>query len=99
MDLSMSDLRRSDVQEQSGDGRGRQEAKAGVVFRAETEKLLQLGRVTDAEAYLKECQDALDAAKKMVRGKRQSIESARCAICHKGFPDGRPYGNEKLRKP
>ena len=48
---------------------------------------------------MQDCQDALDAAKKLVRGKRAAIESARCAICHKPFPDGVPYGNEKLRSP
>ncbi len=70
-----------------------------MVFRAETEKLLQLGEVTAAEAYLQECQNALDDMKKQVRGKRQSIEASRCAICRGPFDRGRPYGNEKLRRP
>ena len=95
----MPELSRSDIREQSGDGRGGKAAQAHVVFRTETEKLLQLGEVTAAEAYLQECQGALDELKKQVRGKRQGIEASRCAICRGAFDRGRPYGNEKLRKP
>lgn len=99
MDIQMSELQRSDLHQQPGDGRGGEASKAGLVFRTETEKLLQLGKVSAAEEYLQHCSDALEEARKLVRGRRASIEASRCAICRKGFPDGRPYGNEKLRRP
>lgn len=95
----MPELSRTDLREQSRDRRGGEKAEAHVVFRTETEKLLQLGHVTEAETYLQTCQDALDELKRQVRGKRQGIEASRCAICQRPFPQGRPYGNEKLRKP
>jgi hypothetical protein len=99
MDIPMPELQGSDIREQSGDRRRRETAEVDVVLRTETEKLLQLGNVTEAEASLQKWQDALDEMKKQVRAKRQGIEASRCAICRKGFDRGRPYGNEKLRKP
>lgn len=70
-----------------------------MAFRNAVESHLHVNDVGAAEDFLAECAGIIDEARKQVRKRREALMAEHCAICGNTFEQGRPAGNEKVRRP
>lgn len=95
----MQNVRSDTVREQSGPGPRSQARQTAVAFRDAVQDYLHINDVGQAEDFLAECSHIIDEARKEVRKRREALMSEHCAICGNTFEQGRPAGNEKIRRP